>query len=159
MAARGFARDINSEVICRWVHKDSGVPFDLMPVQPDVLGFTNRWYLYAVQSAESVNLGAGVEIRRISAVAFVATKLEAFASRGGGDCMSSHDLEDILNIVDGREELANEMAAAPVELRQTVAAAVTQLLQNPNFANLLPGLMTEPERADIVMERLKTLSR
>lgn len=159
VAARGFARDINSEVICRWVHKDSGVPFDLMPVQPDVLGFTNRWYLYAVQSAESVNLGAGVEIRRISAVAFVATKLEAFASRGGGDCMSSHDLEDILNIVDGREELANEMAAAPVELRQTVAAAVTQLLQNPNFANLLPGLITEPERADIVMERLKTLSR
>jgi hypothetical protein len=37
-------------------------------------------------------------------VAFVATKLEAFASRGGGDFLTSHDLEDVLNIVDGREE-------------------------------------------------------
>lgn len=45
VAARGFARDVSSEVICRWVHKASGVIFDLMPVQPEVLGFTNRWWL------------------------------------------------------------------------------------------------------------------
>ncbi len=34
VARRGFARDVHSDVICRWVHKDSGVLFDLMPVQP-----------------------------------------------------------------------------------------------------------------------------
>lgn len=34
VAARGFARDSSSDVICRWVHKDSGVLFDLMPMQP-----------------------------------------------------------------------------------------------------------------------------
>lgn len=50
-------------------------------------------------------------VRLVCAVAFVATKLEAFASRGGGDFMSSHDLEDVLNIVDGREELTQKMAA------------------------------------------------
>src|SRR5690349_7866910 len=44
VAARGFARDVSSDVICRWVHKASGVLFDLMPVQPEVLGFSNRWY-------------------------------------------------------------------------------------------------------------------
>ena len=31
VAQRGFARDVNSDVICRWVHKESGVLFDLMP--------------------------------------------------------------------------------------------------------------------------------
>ena len=51
VAACGFARDVSSEVICRWVHKASGVIFDLMPVQPEVLGFSNRWYPYAVETA------------------------------------------------------------------------------------------------------------
>lgn len=159
VAQCGFARDVSSEVICRWVHKASGVLFDLMPVQPEVLGFSNRWYPYAVQTAVPVDLGEGVTIRLVSAVAFVATKLEAFASRGGGDFLSSHDFEDVLNIVDGREELAEEMAAAPAEVRQAVATAFAQLLTNPGFANVLPGLVTEPERTGLVMERLRTLSR
>jgi hypothetical protein len=89
-------------------------------------------------------------------VAFVATKLEAFASRGGGDFMSSHDLEDVLNVVDGREELVKEMATAPADLRQAVASTFTALLTNPNFANVLPGLMAEPERAGLAMERLRS---
>lgn len=159
VAERGFARDVNSDVICRWVHKESGVLFDLMPVQPEVLGFSNRWYPYAVETAVSLDLGAGVTIRLVSAVAFVATKLEAFAGRGNGDFISSHDLEDVLNIVDGREELADEMAAAPTELRQAVAAAFSRLLKNPDFMNVLPGLIAEPERAGLVMDRLKALSQ
>lgn len=157
VAQRGFARDVNSNVICRWVHKDSGVLFDLMPVQPEVLGFTNRWYPYAVETAEPVELSPGVTIRLVSAVAFVATKLEAFAGRGGGDLLSSHDIEDVLNIVDGREELTGEMAAAPAELRQAVATAFQGLLSNPDFANVLPGLIAEPERADLVAQRLKAM--
>jgi hypothetical protein len=157
VAQRGFARDVHSDVICRWVHKDSGVLFDLMPVLPEVLGFSNRWYPYAVETAERVELSPGVTIRLVSAVAFVATKLEAFAGRGGGDFLISHDIEDVLNIVDGREELAGEMAAAPAELRQAVAADFHRLLTNPDFGNALPGLIAEPERAGLVMQRLKTM--
>jgi hypothetical protein len=159
VAARGFAPDVSSDVICRWVHKASGVLFDLMPVQPEVLGFSNRWYPYAVQTAVTVALGDGVTIRMVSAVAFVATKLEAFASRGGGDFLSSHDLEDVLNIVDGREELAEELAAAPAELRQVVATALDKLLMNPDFVNVLPGLIAESGRTSLVMARMKALSQ
>ena len=159
VATRGFVRDVSSEVICRWVHKSSGVLFDLMPVQPEVLGFSNRWYPYAVESAVPMDLGQGVTIRRVSAVAFVATKLEAFASRGGGDFLTSHDLEDVLNIVDGREELLDEMSAAPEDLRQAVACALRILLRNEDFANVLPGLLAEPERAGLVMVRLMLLGQ
>ncbi|WP_258130519.1 hypothetical protein [Achromobacter anxifer] len=159
LAARGFARDVGSDVICRWIHKVSGVLFDLMPVQPEVLGFSNRWYPYAVETAGPMDLGNGVTIKLMSAVAFVATKLEAFAGRGGGDFMNSHDLEDVLNIIDGREELAAELAVAPVELRQSVGAAFARLVKNPDFANVLPGLIAEPERADLIMERLNSFSQ
>lgn len=127
VAERGFARDVQSDVICRWIHKDSGVLFDLMPVQPEVLGF-------------------------------IATKLEAFAGRGAGDLLTSHDIEDVLNIVDGRHELSGEMANAPTDLRQAVAFAFHTLLSNPDFANVLPGLIAEPDRADLIMQRLKAMS-
>jgi hypothetical protein len=147
------------------VHQATGLLFDLMPVQPEVLGFSNRWYAYAVQTAVRVNLGARegerIEIRLVSAEAFVATKLEAFASRGGGDFLSSHDLEDVLNIVDGREELADELAGAPTDLRLAVATAFAQLVENQDFVNMLPGLIAEPERAGLVLNRLtrmKTLT-
>lgn len=157
VAQRGFARDVHGDVICRWVHKYSGVLFDLMPVQPEVLGFSNRWYPYAVDTAVQVTLNPGLSIRVVSAVAFVATKLEAFAGRGGGDFLSSHDLEDVLNVVDGRAELGEELAAAPADLQQAVAAAFRRLLDHADFANVLPGLLAEPERAGLVMRRLEAM--
>lgn len=157
VAARGFTRDVTSDVICRWVHRESGVLFDLMPVRLDVLGFSSRWYAYAVQTAVPVDLGEGLTIRCASAVAFVATKLEAFVARGAGDFLASHDLEDVLNIVDGREQLVAEMAVAPAALRERVADVLGRLLSNPDFPNVLPGLIADPERADLVMARLRSL--
>lgn len=148
---------MSSDVICRWVHQASGVVFDLMPVQPEVLGFSNRWYPHAVETATPLDLGNGITIQLVSAVAFVATKLEAFAGRGGGDFLTSHDLEDVLNIIDGREELAAEMATAPLELQQAVAAAFRWLLAHPDFANVLPGLIADPDRAGLVTQRIRAL--
>lgn len=158
VAKRGFQRDMTSDVICRWIHKESGVLFDLMPVESNVLGFTNRWYPFAVETAVSTDLGNGLRVRLVSAAGFVATKLEAFLDRGKGDYMTSHDLEDILNVVDGREELAVEIAAAPAELRDAVAKTFAQLMTDPDFENVLPGLISQPERAGIVMARLKGLA-
>lgn len=108
----GFIRDASSEVICRWKHQSTGVLFDLMPTDPAVLGFSNPWYPEAVKTATRVRLGDRMEVRIISAPAFVATKLEAFISRGGGDLLSSHDLEDILNVVDGRASMVEDCVSA-----------------------------------------------
>ena len=45
----------------------------------------------------------GLRIRVVTAPYFVATKLEAFRGRGRGDYISSHDLEDLLAVIDGRD--------------------------------------------------------
>lgn len=156
---RGFTRDMDSGLICRWVHCASGVLFDLMPTQPEVLGFSNRWYPYAVESAEPLDLGNGLMVRVVGAVAFIATKLEAFKGRGGGDVLGSHDLEDILAIVDGRETLLDEIQAAPEAVRSAIAVAFDALLRHSDFLNALPGLIAEPDRASIVAARLRDLSR
>jgi hypothetical protein len=43
------------------------------------------------------------------------------------------------------------------ELRQAVAAVFLDLLSNPDFTNTLPGLITEPERAGVVMRRMQAM--
>lgn len=143
--------------MCRWIHKPSGVVFDLMPVQPEVLGFSNRWYPYAVETAVPFEIGHGLIIRLVSAVAFIATKLEAFCNRGRHDFFSSHDLEDVLNVVDGREAIVAELDAAAPEVRQAVAVQISQLLESTDFLNALPGLLSDPDRASVVAERLEQL--
>ena len=158
IADLGFVRDVESGVICRWIHSESGVLFDLMPVDSSVLGFSNRWYAYAVETAQTVDLADGLTIRLVTAIAFIATKLEAFADRGKGDILASHDLEDILNIVDGREELAQELADAPAELRGAASTAFARLLKHPDFVNALPGLIADANRVDIVMQRLRDMA-
>ncbi|WP_372383138.1 hypothetical protein ACCQ12_05810 [Xanthomonas sp. NCPPB 1068] len=156
--SQGFAREMRSGVVCRWVHEASGVLFDLMPVDAGVLGFSNRWYAHAVETSQVVALSDRLSIRLVTATAFVATKLEAFVTRGNSDFLASHDLEDVLNVVDGRAELVEEFAVEHADLRHWVADVFEGLVDNPAFVNALPGLVAEPERASVVLQRLRTIA-
>ncbi len=157
LPALGFVRDAESDVICRWRHAATGVLFDLMPIDPGILGFSNRWYPEAARTAIRERLSDRVEIRRIAAPAFIATKPEAFVSRGRGDFLSSHDLEDVLTLVDGRPSVVDELRKASHELRQFVRETVGALISEPRFEDYLPGLLAESSRTNIVLDRLKSL--
>lgn len=140
------------------IHWLKTVLFDLMPVDEGVLGFSNRWYAYAVETAQVMALSDRLSIRLVTATAFVATKLEAFATRGNSDFLSSHDLEDVLNVVDGRAELVEEFAVEHADLRHWVADVFLGLVDNPTFVNALPGLVAEPERASVVFQRPRSIA-
>jgi hypothetical protein len=158
LAVSGFKRDIGSEVICRWRHAGTGVLFDLMPTDPAVLGFSNPWYPEALNTAMRVRLSDRIEIRVISGPAFVATKLEAFMSRGGGDILLSHDLEDILNVVDGRPSIVEELSTASEALQKFVRETLGALLARPDLENYLPGLLSDENRTAVVLSRLKMMA-
>jgi hypothetical protein len=50
LSARGFKPDTSPDApICRWVKE--GIMLDLMPSEPGVLSFHNRWYPLAVSTA------------------------------------------------------------------------------------------------------------
>lgn len=69
-----------------------------------MLGFSNRWYPTAIETAQTLSI-AGHDVRVVTPALFVATKLEAFHGRGRDDIFASHDLEDIIAVVDGRPEI------------------------------------------------------
>ena len=83
-----------------------------MPLDKKVLGFTNRWYKPAIEADEEHEILSGMTIRVISSPYFCATKLEAFDGRGAGDYLASHDLEDIITVIDGRAEIIEEISSA-----------------------------------------------
>lgn len=82
-----------------------------MPVDEHVLGFSNRWYPAAIEAAQTLEI-AEHDVRVVIPALFIATKLEAFHGRGDGDVVSSHDLEDIVAVLDGRPEIAADVAVA-----------------------------------------------
>jgi hypothetical protein len=101
--------------------------------------FQNRWYGEAVRSSYTISLKKSLTIRVITAPVFLATKLEAFKSRGREDYFGSHDLEDALSVIDGRAELLDEVRAAQPALREYLADEWGALVRDPRFVDALPG--------------------
>lgn len=78
----------------------------------NLLGCNNRWFSDGLASAQWHALPSGCRIRLFSPPYFFGSKLEAYAGRGAQNPLGSQDLEDILNLVNGREELLAEVASA-----------------------------------------------
>ena len=131
---------------------------DLVPVDERVLGFANRWYRPGFAAAVSTALDAGVSLRHLDAPHFLATKFEAYNDRGGRDVYLSHDLEDIVTVIDGRAELVDELVQAGPALRAYVVEQARALLAHPELPNALPGIVAQPIRAGIVLERLQRIA-
>ena len=88
LRALGFKEDTREGApLCRWTH--GALTLDVMPLDSQVLGFSNRWYPDALHTAGKVQLPGGLVIRAISAPYFLGTKLEAFNGRGKRDYLNS----------------------------------------------------------------------
>ena len=127
-----------------------------------ILGFHNIWYPLAVETALNISLPDGMIIRLVNAPVFLATKLEAFKGRGNGDYMASHDLEDVITVIDGRETLIEEVENSLENLRAYLSQQFTQLLATRDFMDALPGQLPTDRgsqaRVPSLIRRLKKLS-
>lgn len=140
--------------ICRWLlDSDIGqVKLDVMPVDERILGFSNRWYKAAIHEAAEAPIADGIVIRVVSPAYFIATKFEAFAGRGKGDFFS-HDLEDIVFVMENRDRLIIELMDSPNELKRYFSKQAAMLLTD-DFLNVLPGLLNNPDSAKAIENSL-----
>jgi hypothetical protein len=157
----GFRHDRSPEApVCRWTVGAALV--DIMPTDERVLGFGNRWYPEAINTAEPFTLPIGGTIKVITAPFFLATKLEAFGGRGCGDYYASHDLEDIVALIDGRPELVGEIAASAGNLRDFLTTQIGSLLDEAAFLQALPGHLPGDEagqgRVPMVTDRMRQIA-
>jgi hypothetical protein len=141
LRAHGLRPDMSSPLICRWrAGKGDELALDVMPSDAALLGFENYWQRPALDHAVRCSLPSGRSIRAISPPYLVATKLAAWKGRGRGDLLRSHDLEDVIVLVDGRAEIVEEVAAAaPEDLRAFLSREVGALLEQARFLDTLDG--------------------
>ena len=157
LAERGFVQTMaDNTPPFRWFW--NRLQLDLVPVDAHVLGFTNRWYRPGFAKAVSTALDDKVSLRHLDAPHFLATKFEAYNDRGGRDVYLSHDLEDIVTVIDGRAELVDELLRAEPALRAHVVAQAQALLAHNELANALPGIVAQPIRAGVVLGRLQRIA-
>lgn len=71
-------------------------------------------------------------------------------------------MEDIVNVLDGRPEIVDEVAASPDELKRYLADRCHALLALPNFMDALSGMVfpdeSLAERVKMIALRLKQIA-
>ena len=128
--------------LCRWLCE--GVKLDVMPVDPQVLGFGNRWYERGVADAIDFNLPNGIEIKIFALAYLLASKIEAFGSRGRNQFYFSKDFEDIITLFNGCPNLIAEIAASEVEVRTFITAWVRT--ERKNLDAMAPAFLSNADR-------------
>jgi len=146
LMALGFEPDTSPGApICRTRTQD-GLVLDAMPLDEHVLGFTNRWYSYAIETANDLSLAPDLVIRAVTAPAFLATKWEAFTNRGAGDALASHDVEDIVTVVAGRPTIVDEVQRSPRDVREFIRERTRAFLGGPWAEEIIESAVPDARR-------------
>jgi len=153
----GFFQKIQEDdPICRWYIND--IIVDVMPTDENILGFSNRWYLPAIKSAVTIELEPNLEVKIVTAPYFLGTKLDAFFGRGRGDYLASHDMEDIINFINGRAEVIEDIKNSELGLKDFIVKSLQEFLEDEFFLEALPGHLLPDQasqgRRSIILGRI-----
>lgn len=158
LAVKGFKITGEDEVNCRFRFND--VVVDVMPSDPAVLGYANRWFVEGLARADKFTLPSGTAIQIFQPAYFLATKLEAFAGRGNGDPYHK-DVEDMIILIDGRPELLEEVRQADSDLKAFVTDGIHKLMALDGIGYVIESsgaVQANPGRGQIIHRRMKVLA-
>jgi hypothetical protein len=149
LAEIGFYPDPEGPSICR--HKFNGIPVDIIPIKDSPVGEANSWYEPGLEFAFTIEV-KGEKIRILSAPYFLATKFEAFQSRGQ-DPRTSHDVEDIFFVLDQRKTIVEEVLGAD----ETVKVYISDQFKTLESLIDLEELIVSHLYSDFIDERLPVI--
>ena len=144
------------KVMYRYSHE--GILIDFIPFEESPLGPTNSWLKPGFEKAYPVNIGE-LEIKILPVSLFLATKWEAFKSRGS-DPRTSHDFEDIIYIIDNNKEVVEDVRNANNDVQDFLKEMSNEILNHPSRNEIIEchiNPFTVDERREIVIEKLNEL--
>jgi len=125
--------------LCRW--RLGKLVVDVMPTSGERYGLNTQWFAEALQTAETVEYDH-TTLRIVSPIGLLVTKYLTFTERGKRDFFGSHDLEDFIAVIDGREKVVEEINLSRSDFREYLVNGVCSLLAEPDFQEALPGFLT-----------------
>jgi len=143
-------------VMYRYTYED--ILIDFIPYEKTPLGPTNSWLKPGFDKAYLIKIG-GIEIRILPVSLFLATKWEAFKSRGN-DPRTSHDFEDIIYIIDNNLNLVEDVINAEEEV-QLFLKGMSQEILSHSYRNEIIECHINPftveERRRLIIDKLEKI--
>lgn len=153
----GFSPDPQGHAICSYLYK--GISVDIMPSEDGPFGPSNRWYKPGFEYLMEVAVDE-ITIQILSAPYFLATKLEAFNSRGG-DYRTSHDFEDIIYVIDNRIYIVDEVRQADETVKTFVQNEFLKIASNQYMEEIIRAQihpLIVDDRYPIVLDKIKRIT-
>ena len=126
LSSLGFKLDMTGHSICSYKYKD--IPVDIMSTEDMPLIPSSIWFRLGLDTLQTVKVN-NVDIQILSVPYFLATKFKAFNDRGV-DYRTSHDIEDIIYILDNRINIVNEINQADSEVKEFIKSELQKIIDN-----------------------------
>lgn len=151
----GFKPDGN--VNCRYVLDDFMI--DVMYTNGVLQGINSNWYQAGFDNAIEIQI-KDKKIKILNAVYFIATKLEAFTDRAykNNDYWDCKDLEDIINVINGRPELLVEIMNSPKDVVQFISGYFKKLIEDPKWLEAIKAIARLERSRNIVLGAIEKIS-
>tara|TARA_R110002124_G_scaffold80533_6_gene213125 strand:- start:64 stop:750 length:687 start_codon:yes stop_codon:yes gene_type:complete len=146
----------SEKVMYRYSYED--ILIDFIPFEETPLGPTNSWLKPGFKKAYPVQIG-NTEIKILPVSLFLATKWEAFKSRGN-DPRTSHDFEDIIYIIDNNLEVVQDIKNAEDDVKLFLKEMSNEILNHSSRNEIIEchiNPFTVNERRDIVIGKLEEI--
>lgn len=147
--------------ICRY-RSPSGILVDFLPNQPEILGFAGKWYS-DICLHPSVIMIDEISIHLAQPAHFLSTKLEAFFDRGMQDPIMSHDLEDIVSLIDGCHALFDSLQRQKAEIRDWIQKKMAFIASQEWFFDSVMGNLprgpNQQKRVQMFLKKWQTMTQ
>jgi predicted nucleotidyltransferase len=140
LVSLGFKNDVMSGVICRYTIQ--GIIVDVMPTNPDVIGFSNRWYPEGFATAKEIKLDNITRVKIFNLPYFVASKWEAFKGRGKNNYRTSKDFEDLVYILENVDDFEEQMMESPDHVKTWLREELSPIIETDSFEEGLYAHLT-----------------
>lgn len=155
----GFNPDASSRVICRYTYK--GITVDIMPDEPAILGFSNKWYKAGIKESIYYEIDKACSIKIFPAPLYIASKIEAYYQRGAQDKRLSTDFEDIIYVLENRQEFYGELLSTGGDTKAFIKDFAVKLMierDTQEAVSAVMGYSPLPERINFILDLLKRIS-
>jgi len=128
----GFSNDMFSGVICRYA-----------------IGFSNKWYQEGFRTAIDHRIDRDTVVKIFTLPYFVASKLEAFKSRGENDFIASTDFQDLVYILEHTDNFEEKMRLAPDHLKSYLKDEFSRMLESEDIGEGISAHMADGYHAPV----------
>ena len=150
----GFKPEGN--INCRYVLDDFVI--DVMYTDGALQGINSNWYQAGFDNAIEI-LIKDKKIKIFNVVYFIATKLEAFTDRAykSNDYWDCKDLEDIINVINGRPELLTELMESPKNVIQFISSYLKKLIEDPKWLDAIKAIARHERSRNVVLSTIEKI--